>query len=190
MENNSYLCSIFIKNRLYMANYFKTIMLAMLLCATGNTSAQQINDNNTPLHLMKPDYRVGYGVATAERVKQTMDCVLKYIDAETPAVLEDKNTGEAWLCGVNIPPYGFGNVFNHDSLRNRKLLLHKHEIKVLSEKVKVKGYTVVPLELYLKDGRAKLEIALAKGKDLYDKRQALKEKDTQREIDRNMRNYY
>ena len=95
MENNSYLCSIFIKNRLYMANYFKTIMLAMLLCATGNTSAQQINDNNTPLHLMKPDYRVGYGVATAERVKQTMDCVLKYIDAETPAVLEDKNTGEA-----------------------------------------------------------------------------------------------
>ena len=98
--------------------------------------------------------------------------------------------GEAFILGTYIGPYDHGNRFNHEERRDRKLLLHKHEIKVLSEKVKVKGFTVVPLELYLKDGRAKLEIALAKGKDLYDKRQSLKEKDAQREIEINLKNYY
>lgn len=98
--------------------------------------------------------------------------------------------GEAFILGMYIGPYDHGNRFNHEERRDRKLLLHKHEIKVLSEKVKVKGFTVVPLELYLKDGRAKLEIALAKGKDLYDRRQSLKEKDAQREIEINLKNYY
>ncbi len=77
-----------------MANYMRMTALTLLMSATGTMTAQQINDNNTPLHLMRPAYRIGYGVSTAESVKQTMDRVLKYIDQETPAVLEDKNTGK------------------------------------------------------------------------------------------------
>ena len=88
-----------------------------------------------------------------------------------------------------IGHYEQGNQFNHEERRSRKLLLHKSEIKLLSQKVKIKGYTIVPIELYLVDGMAKLEIALAKGKDLYDKRQSQKIKDAQREIEKNIKNY-
>ena len=77
-----------------MENYLRTMAAALLMGAVGMTTAQEINDNNTPLHLMKPAYRIGYGVSTAESVKQTMDRVLKYIDAETPAVLIDKKSGQ------------------------------------------------------------------------------------------------
>ena len=77
-----------------MTNYFRTTVLALMMGATGSIFAQQINDNNTPLHLMKPAYRHGYGVSTAESVKQTMDRVLQYIDAETPAQLVNAKTGE------------------------------------------------------------------------------------------------
>ena len=72
--------------------------------------------------------------------------------------------GEAFLEGMHIAPYEQGNIFNHDETRERKLLLHKSEIKKLSDKVKLKGYTIVPLSMYLSKGRAKMEIALAKGK--------------------------
>ena len=71
-----------------------------MLCTGALSSvAQQVNDNNTPLHLMKPVYETSYGVPTAENVKQTMDCVLRYIDAETPATLVDKKTGREWSYG-------------------------------------------------------------------------------------------
>ena len=96
---------------------------------------------------------------------------------------------QALVRGMYIGPYDKGNRFNHEETRDRLLLLHKHEIIKLAEKVKIKGYTVVPLELYLDKGLAKLEIGLAKGKDLYDKRQALKEKDAQREIEKSLKNY-
>jgi len=76
-----------------MKHYFKTMALVLTVGAASTATAQQINDNNTPLHLMKPAYRIGYGVSTPEQVKQTMDRVLKYIDAETPAQLVDKTTG-------------------------------------------------------------------------------------------------
>ena len=78
-----------------MANYFKTMALALLMGVSGNSLAQQINDNNTPLHLMKPAYKKGYGVSTVNSVKQTMDRVLRYINVETPAQLVDAKTGEA-----------------------------------------------------------------------------------------------
>lgn len=97
--------------------------------------------------------------------------------------------GEAYIREMYIGPYDKGNRFNHEELRDRRLLLHKFEIRKLAEKCKIKGYTVVPLELYLDHGLAKLQIGLAKGKDLYDKRQSLKEKDAQREIEKNMKNY-
>lgn len=95
--------------------------------------------------------------------------------------------GEAWIKGMHISQYKEGNVFNVDEERDRKLLLHKDEILKIYNSVKTKGYTVVPVRMYLKQGRAKLEIALAKGKNLYDKRQTQKERDARREMDRAMK---
>jgi SsrA-binding protein len=95
--------------------------------------------------------------------------------------------GEMWLIGVHISPYGAGNIFNHEPLRERKLLLHTHEIKRLMGKVQASGYTIVPTKLYFKDGRAKIEIGLAKGKATYDKRQTIAKKDADREIERAMK---
>lgn len=92
--------------------------------------------------------------------------------------------GEAWLEGVHIPEYAQGTWTNHAPRRKRKLLLHRLEIDKLAAKVKEKGHTIVPLSLYFKDGRAKVEIGLAKGKKEYDKRQALKERQDKREADR------
>lgn len=97
---------------------------------------------------------------------------------------------EAYIKEMHIPQYEFGNRFNHDETRVRKLLLHKEEIKKLQQKVSLKGYTIVPISLYLEKGMAKLEIALAKGKDLHDKRQSEKEKDAKREIQKAMKNIY
>ena len=91
---------------------------------------------------------------------------------------------EAYIKEMHIAPYDHGNIFNHDETRERKLLLHKLEIRKLQHKVKLKGFTIVPCKMYLKNGRAKLEIALAKGKDLYDKRQDDKIKTAKREMER------
>ncbi len=92
--------------------------------------------------------------------------------------------GEAWIKGMHISPYKYGNIFNVDEERDRKLLLHKLEIQKLHQKVKTKGYTLVPVRMYLKDGRAKLEIALAKGKNLFDKRENEKLRDAKREMEK------
>jgi SsrA-binding protein len=92
--------------------------------------------------------------------------------------------GEAWIKGMHISPYEHGNIFNHDETRDRKLLLHKYEISKLFQKVRLRGYTLVPTKMYLKDGRAKMEIALAKGKDLYDKRETEKLRDAKRQMEK------
>ena len=94
--------------------------------------------------------------------------------------------GEAWLENVHIPEYLQGTWNNHATRRRRKLLLNRVEIDKLSGKVRESGYTLVPLSLYFKDGKAKVEIALARGKRDYDKRQALKERQDKREADRAM----
>jgi len=93
---------------------------------------------------------------------------------------------ELYLLNAHISTYDAAARQNHDPLRPRKLLLHKREIAKLADKVKLKGYAIVPLRMYLRKGRAKLEIALAKGKKQYDKRQAIAERDSQREMDRAM----
>ena len=85
---------------------------------------------------------------------------------------------------MNIAPYDKGNIFNHESLRTRKLLLHKKEIQKLHAKVKEKGFTIVCTKVYLSKGKAKIEIALAKGKALYDKKETQKQKDIIRENER------
>ena len=97
---------------------------------------------------------------------------------------------EAYIKGMHISPYEFGNIFNHDETRDRKLLLHKKEIRKLYQDTRIKGYTVVPARLYLSKGLAKLEIALAKGKNLHDKRESQKAKDAKSEIEKALKNQY
>ncbi|MBQ1173096.1 MAG: SsrA-binding protein SmpB [Lachnospiraceae bacterium] len=92
--------------------------------------------------------------------------------------------GEAFIYGMNISPYEKGNIFNKDPLRIKKLLLHKVEIRKLGGKMSEKGYTIVPLQVYFKDGKAKVEIGLARGKKLYDKREDIAKKDLRRETER------
>lgn len=92
--------------------------------------------------------------------------------------------GEVYINGLHISPYEKGNIFNKDPLRVRKLLLHKLEIDKLSGKVAEKGYTIVPLQIYFKGSLVKVEIGLARGKKLYDKRQDIAKKDQKREIER------
>ncbi len=94
------------------------------------------------------------------------------------------NGRQAWLVGAHIAPYDQASAFNHDPERERRLLLHKREIKTLWDGVRLKGMTIVPIKIYLRDGLAKVEIALAKGKRQYDKRQDIKKRDMKRDIDR------
>jgi SsrA-binding protein len=98
--------------------------------------------------------------------------------------------GEAWLANVHIAQYDPASRQNHDPKRRRKLLLHRREIDRLAGKVQEKGFTVIPTRLYLKDGRAKVEIGLAKGKRLYDKREAIAKRDSQRQVDRALKEQY
>ncbi len=91
---------------------------------------------------------------------------------------------EAFLLNMHISPYESGNIFNHEPNRTRKLLLHKKEIFKLAQKAKEKSLTIVPTKIYLKKGKAKVEIALAKGKKQYDKRQVIKERDDKRMMDK------
>lgn len=92
--------------------------------------------------------------------------------------------GEAYVYGMNVTPYEKGNIFNKDPLRTRKLLLHKSEIRKLIGSSSEKGYTIMPLSVYFKDGRAKMKIGLARGKKLYDKRADLAKKDMRREVEK------
>ena len=95
-----------------------------------------------------------------------------------------EQNGELWLLNVHISPYDQASVFGHDPLRPRKLLLHKKEIARMITRIRERGYTIVPTQMYLKNGRVKVEIALARGKRLYDKRADLAEKDSRREMER------
>ena len=102
----------------------------------------------------------------------------------TEAWIEVDRRGEAWLQGAHIPEYLQGTWNNHAPRRRRKLLLHRSQLERLAQRVSAKGYTIVPLELYFLRGRAKLEIALARGKQVWDKRQALREAQDEREAAR------
>jgi SsrA-binding protein len=97
---------------------------------------------------------------------------------------------EAWLTDAYIAPYEQAGIFNHDPRRRRKLLLHRREIDRLWIQVRQKGMTIIPTKLYLKQGHAKVEIAVAKGKRQYDKRQAIAKRDTEREIERHIKERY
>lgn len=92
--------------------------------------------------------------------------------------------GEVFVYGMHVSPYEKGNIFNKDPLRTKKLLMHKYEINKLQGKIKEKGYTLVPLQVYFKDGKVKVEVGLARGKKLYDKRQDIAKKDQRREAEK------
>jgi len=102
-----------------------------------------------------------------------------YIDIE--------NGKQAWLVEAHIAPYEQASRFNHEPRRRRRLLLHKKQIRELWENVRIKGMTIVPTRVYLKGGRAKIEIALARGKDRFDKREAIKARDQRRDVERELR---
>ncbi len=133
-------------------------------------------------------------------VIDTLECGIELKGTEVKSIREGKfsfsdsyakvEDGELWLYGLHISPYPFGNRFNHDPDRRRKLLAHKQEIKRLSRKVDEKGLTLVPLKFYLKHGLVKLELGLCKGKRVYDKREEIKKRDLKREAEREFRSKY
>ena len=104
---------------------------------------------------------------------------------ESFAIVKD---GEVLVCGMHISPYEQGNIFNVDPLRDKKLLMHKSEIRKLASQVQRQGYTLIPLRIYLKDGRMKLELGLCKGKQLHDKRDDAADRAAKRDIERAMKN--
>jgi SsrA-binding protein len=144
-------------------------------------------------------------VATNRRARhdyeilETLECGIMLTGSEVKSLREGKaqiadsyariDEGELWLFGTHIPPWAFAVGFgSHDPDRRRKLLVHRHQLDQLHEKTKTQPLTIVPLKLYFKDGRAKVEIALARGRKQHDKRQALAKRDAEREIARTVRN--
>lgn len=101
----------------------------------------------------------------------------------------DIKDDEVWLLNFHISPYPQAGIFNPDPYRDKKLLLHKRQIRKLTDKIKEKGLTLIPLKVYFRNGKAKVQVALAKGKKIYDKRRALKEKELKREQERVLKKY-
>lgn len=130
-------------------------------------------------------------------VEEKFECGIALFGTEVKSVRQGRvnlkeswaqvRKGEIWAEGLHISPYEQGNLFNRDPLRPKKLLLHRREIRKLDGLVMRQGYTLVPLSLYFRDGRVKLELGLCKGKQLHDKRDAMAKRDTDREIRRTLR---
>ena len=130
-------------------------------------------------------------------VERTIEAGISLVGTEVKSIRDGRvnlrgsyamaRNGELWLENAHIAVYEHGNRYNHDPMRNRKLLLHRREIEQLQAKVATKGLTLVPLKLYLKVGRVKIELGLCRGKKLYDKREAIAERDMRRDIERVIR---
>ena len=132
-------------------------------------------------------------------IEDTLECGIALTGTEVKSIrkgalnLKDSyvlaKNGELFLYGMHISPYEQGNIYNHDPFRVRKLLAHKREISKLYGLQQAQGNSLIPLSVYFKDGKVKLELAVAKGKKLFDKRQALAEHDAERMMERKMREY-
>jgi SsrA-binding protein len=139
-----------------------------------------VADNRRARHDFQLLDRVEAGIAlTGTEVKS-----LREGRATLQGAFAEVREGEVWLVGAHIPEYAQGNVANHDPDRDRKLLLHRREISSLIGKVSERGLTLVPTRLYFKDGRAKVELALARGKEARDKRRDIAEREARRQIER------
>ena len=148
--------------------------------AKGKESQKLIANNKKAYHdfFIYETYECGISLHGTEVKSMRMGkCSIK----EAFVRIED---GEVFVYGMHVSPYEKGNIFNKDPLRVKKLLLHKYEINKLLGKIKEKGYTLVPLQVYFKDGKVKVEIGLARGKKLYDKREAIAKKDQRREAEK------
>lgn len=130
-------------------------------------------------------------------VEEKMECGIALFGTEVKSIRQGRvnlkeswaqvRKGEIWIEGMHISPYEQGNIFNRDPLRPRKLLLHRNEIRKLDGLIMRQGFTLIPLEMYFKDGRVKVQLGLCKGKKQHDKRDAAAQKDSDREIQRAMR---
>ncbi len=131
-------------------------------------------------------------------IEETYECGISLVGTEVKSIrggkvnLKDSYAAiinnEVFVIGMHVSPYEQGNIFNRDPFRNRKLLLHKYEIRKLKARTQADGYSLIPLNLYFKDGKVKLTLAVAKGKKLYDKRHSIAERDAKRDMDRRMKN--
>ena len=148
-----------------------------------NDNIKLVAQNKKAYHdyFIEDTYEAGISLAGTE-VKSLRGgkCSLK------ESFIEEKH-GEMLILGMHISPYEKGNIFNRDPLRTRKLLLHDYEIRKLSAQAQTKGYTIVPLKVYFKGSLVKVEIGLAKGKKLYDKRETITRRDIEREAQREMK---
>ena len=160
---------------------------------TSNKHESKTQTSNVPIKIISVN-RQAYHDYFVER---TIEAGISLVGTEIKSIREGKvnlrgsyaivRNGELWLENAHIAVYEHGNRYNHDPLRNRKLLLHRREIEQLQAKVATKGLTLIPLKLYLKGGKAKIELGLCRGKKLYDKREAITERDVKREMERVIR---
>lgn len=133
-------------------------------------------------------------------IEDTLECGIALAGTEVKSIRQGQanlkdcyvqaKNGELFVIGMHISPYAQGNIYNHDPFRTRKLLAHKREIKRLGEKQQQDGMSLIPLSLYLRDGRVKMELAVAKGKKLYDKRHSIAERDANRDMERRRKGDY
>ena len=146
----------------------------------GVAGEKLIVDNRRARHDYHLVERVEAGLALAGTEVKS----LREGKADLQRAYAEARDGELWLVGAHIAEYGHGNVANHDPDRDRKLLLRRREIDSLAGKVRERGLTLVPTRLYFKNGRAKVELALARGKEAHDKRRDIAHRDAQREMER------
>lgn len=144
---------------------------------------KQVASNRKALHEYFIEDRLEAGIAlTGTEIKSVRAARVNLRDGFVLI-----RNGEAWLINVHISPYDFGNRENHEPRRERRLLLHRQEIRKLLSKVSERGWTIVPLRMYLIEGRAKVEIALVRGKRLYDRKDAVAERDADRDLRRQLK---
>jgi len=133
-------------------------------------------------------------------IEETLECGIELLGTEVKSIKSSRFSfsdsyarvlnNELWLIGLHVSEYTHGNLFNHEPERSRRLLVHKQELKHLKRKIDERGYTVVPLRFYLKNGLIKVEVGLGRGKKNYDKRESIKQKDLKREAMRELRGRY
>ncbi len=156
-------------------------------CMARETGIKRVAENRKAFHdyFIDETYEAGMALVGTE-VKSLREGRINLRDSfvEVRGAL---HAPELYLVGAHISPFAQGNIWNHEPLRSRKLLLHRQEIERIAQRVRERGYTVVPTKVYFKDGRAKIEIGLARGKKLYDKRQDMAERDAKRDVERVLR---
>ena len=151
--------------------------------AQSNIKIVAVNKKARFNYFIEADYEAGLEL-TGTEVKSLRQGRANFKDSYCKI-----HNGEVFVHQMHISPYPFAHYGNHDPLRRRKLLLHKWEIKKLYGKVNEKGHSLIPLKIYFKGGKVKMSIALAKGKRLYDKREAIKQRDSKRDLDRARKEY-